>query len=180
MLCGPADGRRRDGRRSPARPSSIARPVRPPKPGANGATMRGKKIKGRKRHLLVDTMGNLLGVKVVRADVSDPAGGRQLLAEIGPELRRLQRVWADSVYRGSFIDWVQEHLGWTVEIVEKLGGQKGFVVLPKRWIVERSLAWLGRNRRLSKDYEARPACSEAMIYLASIHLLLKQLAPAPS
>ncbi len=142
--------------------------------------MRGKKIKGRKRHLLVDTMGNLLGVNVVRADVSDPAGGRQLLAEIGPELRRLQRVWADSVYRGSFIDWVQEHLGWTVEIVEKLGGQKGFVVLPKRWIVERSLAWLGRNRRLSKDYEARPACSEAMIYLASIHLLLKQLAPAPS
>jgi len=140
--------------------------------------MRGKKIKGRKRHLLVDTMGNLLGVKVVRANISDPAGGRQLLTEIGPELLRLQRVWADSVYRGSFMEWVEERLGWTVEIVERLGGQKGFVVLPKRWIVERSLGWYGRNRRLSKDYEATTASSEAMVYLASIQLLLKHLAPA--
>ena len=142
--------------------------------------MRGEKIKGRKRHRVVDTMGNLLGVKVVRADVSDPAGARRLLAEIGPGLFRLQRLWADSVYRGSFIDWVKEEFGWTVEIVAKLTGQKGFVALPKRWIVERSLAWLGRNRRLSKDYEATTACSEAMVYLASIHLLLKQLAPALS
>lgn len=103
-----------------------------------------------------------------------------MLAEIGPELLRLQRLWADSVYRGSFRDWVQEQFGWTVEIVTKLAGQKGFAALPKRWIVERSLAWLGRNRRLSKDYEATTACSEAMVYLASIHLLLKQLAPAAS
>ena len=141
--------------------------------------MGGKKAWGRRRHLLVDTLGNLLGVRVLPADIQDRAAARTLLPELAGLLPRLQRLWADQNYTGSLGAWVQEQFGWTLEIVRKLPDQAGFVVLPTRWIVERTIAWFGRNRRLSKDYEFWPQTTESLIYLASIHLMLKRLtAPA--
>lgn len=140
--------------------------------------MGGKKVWGRKRHILVDTMGNLLGIKVHPADISDRDGIRLLLEEIGGLLPRLERLWADSGYTGPVIDWVRERFGWTVEIVHKIVDQVGFVPLPRRWAVERSFAWYGRYRRLAKDYEFWATSEESLVYIASIHLLLKRLAPA--
>jgi putative transposase len=89
---------------------------------------------------------------------------------------RLKLIWADGGYRGELIPWVKQTLGWTLEIVEKLGDQVGFQVVPKRWIVERTFAWLNRQRCLSKDYERLPATSEAFIYVAMIRLMVKRLA----
>ena len=131
---------------------------------------------GRKRHLLVDTLGNLLGVKVLPADIQDRDAARILLAEVAGLLPRLRHLWADQGYSGDLVQWVQEQFGWTLEIVSKLAGQVGFVVLPRRWVVERTIAWLCRNRRLTRDYECWAATTEALIHLASIHLLLKRLA----
>ncbi len=130
---------------------------------------------GRKRHLLVDTMGNLLGVRVMPADIQDRDAARGLLAELAEALPRIKRIWADQGYTGDLVDWVREKLGWQLEIVSKLKDQVGFVALPKRWIVERSIAWLCRNRRLSKDYEFWSTTTESLIHIASIHLMLKQL-----
>ena len=89
---------------------------------------------------------------------------------------RLQKIWADGGYRGQLIAWVKTALGWGLEIVEKLGDQVGFQVLPKRWIVERTFAWLNRQCRLSKDYERLPQTSEAFVYVAMIRLMTRQLA----
>jgi putative transposase len=128
--------------------------------------------------VLVDTLGLLLRVLVLPANLSDAAGGLELVAEAAPLLGRLRKLWVDSAYAGSFEDWVATVLGWEVEIVRRLAEHTGFAVQPQRWIVERSLAWLSRHRRLAKDYEHLAECSEAHIYLASIGLLLKRLAPA--
>jgi transposase len=138
--------------------------------------MGGKKIKGRKRHLLVDTLGLPIRVCVLAADISDSAGARRLLTPLAGKLPRLARLWADSAYRGELEGWVAARFGCPLEIVTKLAGQVGFVVQPKRWVVERTFAWLGRARRLSKDYEHHTKASESMIYLASIHLLVRRLA----
>ena len=89
---------------------------------------------------------------------------------------RLQKIWADGGYRGQLIAWVKTALGWGLEIVEKLGDQVGFQVLPKRWIVEPTFAWLNRQCRLSKDYERLPQTSEAFVYVAMIRLMTRQLA----
>src|SRR3990172_9290808 len=126
----------------------------------------GKKVKGRKRHILVDTQGLLLKAVVQPADMQDRDGGRLLVESLKLEdWPRLKKLWADAGYRGSFEHWVSDHTGWSVEIVEKpLGG--GFQVLPRRWVVERTFAWLGKFRRLSKDYEALPQSEETWIYLA--------------
>ncbi len=144
----------------------------------------GKKVTGRKRHLVVDTLGLVLLGLVTAAQVQDRAGARLLLQVLFESIkhskysrwRRLKLIWADGGYRGELIDWVKQRLGWTLEIVEKLGDQAGFQVLPKRWIVERTFAWLNRQRRLSKDYERLPATSEAFIYVAMIRLMVKRLA----
>ncbi len=109
------------------------------------------------------------------ADVSDPAGARQLLPGLKRLCPRLEKIWADGVYSGSLIDWVASRLHCTLEIVKRSDDQKGFVVLPKRWIVERSLAWLGKCRRLSKDYEENPKSSEAWIDLAMIGVMVRKL-----
>jgi putative transposase len=127
---------------------------------------------------LVDTLGNLLGIKVLPADISDRAGARVLLEEVAALLPRLRHLWADQGYTGEFVDWVTERFGWTVEIVTKLAGQVGFVPLPKRWIVERSFGWYGRYRRLARDFEYWGTSTEALVYIASIHLMLKRLARA--
>jgi putative transposase len=128
--------------------------------------------------VLVDTLGLLLRALVLPADRSDAEGGLDLLAEAGRRFGRLRKLWADSAYAGAFEDWVATTLGWDVEVVQRAAHQSGFVVQRKRWIVERTLAWLCRNRRLAKDYEQLAECSEAHLYLASMHLLLKRLAPA--
>ncbi|WP_299430641.1 IS5 family transposase [uncultured Meiothermus sp.] len=136
----------------------------------------GKLTWGRKRHILVDTLGLLLGVLVSSAGVQDRDGARSLFEQICHDpWRRMQKVWADGAYAGELIRWLQHLLGWTLEIVDKLPGHKGFQVLPRRWVVERTFAWITRNRRLARDYERLPRHSEAFIYAAMIRLMLKRL-----
>lgn len=139
----------------------------------------GKKVKGRKRHILVDTMGNVLHVVVHPAAIQDRDGAMLLLNDLPQALwQRLERIWADGGYRGKLVDWVEHHFNVVLDIVLRSDDVKGFEVLPKRWIVERTFAWLGRYRRLSKDYEQLLPNSQGMVFLASIHHLLKRLAPA--
>jgi putative transposase len=135
----------------------------------------GKKIKGRKRHIVVDTLGHLLEVVVHAADIQDRDGAKLVLAKLSPATQEhLRRLWADGGYAGALIDWVREQLAAILEIVAKDPNQAGFHVLPRRWVVERTFAWFGRYRRLSKDYEQLTKSSEAMIYLAAIHTMLKR------
>lgn len=137
----------------------------------------GKQVKGRKRHLLVDTQGRIFGLLVTPADVQDRDGAKRLLEQVKDRLPRLSLLWADGSYAASFVEWAKETLGWMVEIVRKLQGQQGFQVLPRRWVVERTFAWFGKYRQLSKDYERLPESSEAMIYIAMIHRLVRRLCP---
>ena len=136
----------------------------------------GKLVKGHKRHSLTDTVGNMLNVVVTAANVSDIAGGKLLINKIVEDFPTIEKIWADGTYRGGFIDWVHEKMGTVLEIVKRDEGQKGFKVLPKRWVVERTFAWLGNYRRLSKDYERLTRNSEGMIYLATIKTMLQRLA----
>lgn len=144
----------------------------------------GKKIAGRKRHIVVDTLGLVLAVVVTAASVQDRDGARQVLQVLFTRIKkskfsrwcRLKLLWADGGYRGELLAWVKHTLGWTLEIVEKLTDQVGFQVLRKRWIVERTFAWLNRSRRLCKDYERLTSTSEAFIYVVMIRLMLKRLA----
>ncbi len=135
----------------------------------------GKLVKGRKRHILVDTLGLLLSVFVLAASISDSAGADFIFDDLRGRFARLKRIFADQAYRGKLIEWVKETCGIILEIIAKPPDQEGFKVLPKRWIVERSFGWLNRYRRLSKDYEHLPESSESMIYLAFIRLMLKRL-----
>ena len=136
-----------------------------------------KNVKGRKRHLLVDTLGLVLSVYVTSADVQDRVGARCLLAGLKPLLPRLKKIWADGAYTGEKLaGWLEERGGWKLEIVERDREARGFEVLPKRWIVERTFSWLIRNRRLSKDYERRVQTSETLIEVAMIRFLLRRLA----
>lgn len=134
-----------------------------------------KMVKGRKRHIVVDTLGLLLIVVVHSAAIQDPAGAKLVLTPLIGRLPRLVRLWADGIYQGPLGEWVKEKLQCVLTIVRRTEGQRGFQVLPKRWIVERTLGWLNRYRRLSKDYERDPQMSESMVYLASIRLMLRRL-----
>lgn len=145
-----------------------------PESGKESGFDGGKGVKGRKRHIVVDTMGYLLVAIVHAANVADSKGARKLLKKLFKILKTVKLIWADGAYIGPLIEWVEEMFACTLEIVKKKKG-KGFQVLPRRWVVERTLAWLSRFRRLSKDYEREPASSEAMIYLASIRLMLRRL-----
>jgi len=141
----------------------------------------GKLINGRKRHILVDTLGLLLTVLVTVASVQDRDGGKRLLDKVKERLPRLQLIWADGAYTGSFVDWVKAICQWVLQIVKRTDDVKGFQVLPHRWIVERTFAWLGRSRRLSKDYERLTETSEAFVYVAMTRLMLRRLTrPAQS
>lgn len=142
----------------------------------------GKLVKGRKRFILVDTIGLLLTVKVVAANVSEKAGAKSLLEKIyhNKHLKRLcsriELVWVDAGYQGDDLyDWVAQLTGWIWQVVKRNEQQKGFVVLPRRWVVERSFAWMSFNRRLSKDYEQLTRNSEAAMYAATLPLLIKRL-----
>jgi transposase len=166
----------------------------------------GKKVKGRKRHLLVDTQGLVLKAKVHAAHVMDWDGIKMLLRQAEVEFPHLKHLWLDAGYRreNKGKDWVEKALGWSVELVErprkpapkevmkswaeewfkeglkvdweKLLPPKGFQVLPRRWVVERTFSWTDQNRRMSKDYERLTETSEALIYVAMSRLMVRRLA----
>lgn len=136
----------------------------------------GKKITGRKRHIAVDTLGLVWAVVVHAADWQDQEGGH-LVAHALRHLKRMKVIFADSAYaRSGLPEWIGATFGWVLQTVLKPVEQKGFVVLPKRWIVERTFAWLGRYRRHARDYEKTTASSEAFTYIAMINLMSRRLA----
>ena len=138
----------------------------------------GKKVMGRKRHVLVDTVGLMWLLMVHPANVQDRDGARLLLAGLSTFCWRLRLIWADGGYAGALIEWVaqlRQRAPLRLEIVKRSADAKGFVVLPKRWIVERTFGWLGRSRRLCKDYETQVSHSQAMVLIAMSHLMLRRL-----
>lgn len=137
----------------------------------------GKLIKGRKRHILVDTIGLLMVVVVTAASVPERVGAKLLFAKMKGSCKKIRRVWADGGYRGEFVAWVADNFRFVLEIVLRKEEQKGFVLLPRRWVVERTFAWLSNHRRLSKDYERETGTSETFIYLAMTRLMLRRLKP---
>ena len=139
-----------------------------------------KKLTGRKRHILVDTLGLLLAVVVTTAALDDAAAAPQVFQQVSPrDYPRLRKVWADRKYHNHRLSgWMNEQRPeWDLEIVSRPDGTKGFVKLPRRWVAERTFAWNGRYRRHSKDYERRTDSSEAMVKVSAIHLMLRRLAP---
>lgn len=138
----------------------------------------GKRIKGRKRHLLVDTLGLVLGLAVTPASCPERDGAQRVLSRVGDWFTRLRRLWVDGGYTGeAFANWVEAH--WPkieVEVVKRRDDVQGFVVLPRRWVVERTFGWLMRHRRLVRDYECTESSAEAWIQLAMIRIQLRRLA----
>jgi putative transposase len=136
----------------------------------------GKLIKGRKRHIVVDTMGYLLVVLVHSAGINDGKAAPDVLRKLFEATDTIRKIWADCAYIGEELrDWVLEQFQCALTIVARQAGTRGFKVLPRRWVVERTFAWLVRSRRLSKDYERDPNSSAAQVYIASIRLLLRNL-----
>jgi putative transposase len=149
-------------------------------PGARGYDSN-KRVKGHKRHVVVDTLGLLMAVVVTVASISDPAGARLVLRRLRHlgTGKKLRRIWVDGIYQGKLLEWVSEHFRFVLEQVLRSDDQKqvkGFVVLPKRWVVERTFAWLTQCRRLRCDYEVLPQSTEAFIYIAMSRLMLRRLA----
>jgi putative transposase len=141
----------------------------------------GKKIKGRKRHVAVDVLGLLLAVKITTAAVQDRDAARTLIHALVASFARLQIIWADGGYLGTLVQWVKNLRPYgklKLEIVRRCDSQKGFKVLPKRWIVERTFAWFFKSRRLCRDYEVRTDHSEAMLRISMIRLMVRRLANA--
>lgn len=136
----------------------------------------GKKINGRRRHVITDTLGLLLVVLVTAGNVTDRQAARHLLPELRARFRKITLVWADGGYRGRLVIWAKEKLQLTLEIVKRSDDMTGFVVLPRRWVVERTLGWLMRSRRLVRDFETLPASSEAFIYFSQAMLMCRRLA----
>jgi putative transposase len=136
----------------------------------------GKKIKGRKRHIVVDTMGLLLRVMVLPAHLQDRDGAKQLLSAFFAQAprRRVKHIWADGSYAGALLEWSRQCWRCAIEIVKR-SELHTFKVLPRRWVVERTFGWLGRYRRLSRDYERQAKTGETMVYLAMIRLMLARL-----
>ncbi|WP_235910224.1 IS5 family transposase [Deinococcus kurensis] len=157
----------------------------------------GKKVSGRKRHLLVDTLGLVMAIKVHEADIQDRTGAVLLLRDLPNVFPRMGHVWADAGYTGKLASDIKTHLGWTMEIVKHpwSGWQgiwapkdapprvvevpKGFVVLKRRWVVERTFAWLGKSRRMAKDDEALVETAENLVYEVMIRLMVRRLAKDP-
>jgi len=144
-------------------------------PGPRGFD-KAKLVNGRKRHLLVDTLGLLMSIRVTTASVQDRDGARLLLSRLDGSCKKLRLIWVDGGYRGQLLDWVAERFRFRLRVVPRPKEQKGFVVLPRRWVVERTFAWLNHHRRLSKDYEGLMSTSETMVYIAMIRLMLRRLA----
>jgi len=147
----------------------------PKKGGAHGHDA-GKKVTGRKRHICVDTLGLLLAVVVHGADIQDRDGGEAVLMRMVGLFHRLKVIWADGGYAGTFVGVARRTFKRAVEIVRRSRRDR-FVVLPKRWIVERTFGWFSKSRRLSKDYETLPQSSEAMVHITMINLMIHRLQP---
>ena len=143
-------------------------------PGVRGYDA-AKKVKGRKRHILVDTVGLLLIVIVHTANIQDRDGAKLVLEQVKGKFSRLELIWTDAGYSGKLVDWVNSVCGWMLDIVKRSDDVKGFQVLPRRWVVERTFGWLGRYRRLSKDYEGLTESSQAFVYAAMIHIMIRRL-----
>jgi putative transposase len=139
----------------------------------------GKKVKGTKRHLLVDPMGLLLCVVVHAANIQDRDGAKLVFERAKAKCAEIRLVWADGGYSGRLIAWLRRCCGWLLEIVKRNEAVKGWQLLPRRWVVERTISWLNGYRRLSRDYEYWPETSEAFIPIAMIHLRLHRLEPSP-
>jgi putative transposase len=137
-----------------------------------------KKVNGRKRHLVVDTLGLVVAAVVHSAGIQDRDGAKLVLKKLVGRFPRLQKILADGISNGGIAEWAKEIGGWILELVVRPKGQRKFKVLKWRWVVERTFAWLGRYRRLSKDYEGTEASSESWIYIAMTHLMLRRLEPA--
>jgi putative transposase len=139
----------------------------------------GKKVKGRKRHILVDTLGLILVCIVHTADIQDRDGAKLVLAELETSRPKIQKIWADGGYAGQLEEWVgelrEDDKEIELDIVRRSDHTKGFKVLPRRWIVERTFAWLSKYRRLSKDYEVYTESSRAMIFIAMIKTMAGKL-----
>jgi putative transposase len=138
-----------------------------------------KYINGRKRHILVDTLGLVITVLVTAANVQDRDGARSLLAFLRDQFTRLRLIWADSAYAGELEAWVHSLRRYRkvhLDIVRRAAQAKGFVLLPKRWKVERTFGWFGKYRRLSKDYEYLTETSEAMMHVVMIHIMVRRIA----
>jgi putative transposase len=177
IRCDVKCGNRRAKSPSRVQAASTARPPRQLEPAARGVTTREKKIKGIKRHILVDTLGLILVVVVHPANIQDRDGAKLVFAKAKAKGKwpRMELVWADGGYAGKLIAWVSSLCQWILEIVKRNDDVKGFKLLPKRWVVERTFSWLSNYRRLSKHYEYWNETGEAMIHLAMIHLMLRRL-----
>ncbi|WP_311712210.1 IS5 family transposase [Geodermatophilus sabuli] len=136
----------------------------------------GKRVNGRKRHLAVDTSGLLLAVVVTIAGIQDRDGAVRLLAALRAMFSTVALVWADGGYTGRLVDWAKAVLAFTVTIVERTDDLAGFRVIPRRWVVERTLAWISKHRRCVRDYETLPEHAEAMVYVAMIITMSRRLA----
>jgi transposase len=144
-------------------------------PGFDG----GKNVNGRKRHIAVDACGLLLVALVTVASIQDRDAGLRLLALLRERFATVSLVWADGGYAGRLVSWVKRSLAITMEVVKRTDDNTGFKVVPRRWVVERTFAWLFTSRRLVHDYERLPSNHEAMIHLSMILLMTRRLAPAP-
>jgi len=136
----------------------------------------GKLTTGRKRHILVDTCGLLLAVVVTAASLQDRDGARLLLGRLAGFCKKLRLIWVDGGYRGPLLDWVAQRFRFRLQPTLPPRGHKGFTLLARRWVVERTFAWLGLHRRLAKDYERLPESSEAFIYIVMTRIMLRRLA----
>ena len=141
-----------------------------PEKGYDGS----KKIQGRKRHIVTDTLWLIIAVVIHSADIQEREGAKLFMGQLRYRFPRLKKILADGGYTGELIEWVLRGFGWTLEIVHKVAGIGGFNVLPKRWVVERTFGWFNFNRRLAKDYETNVDCSTAFVHLTMCRIMLNR------